>query len=108
MKIETPTQFLTFNNGICDIYSVKGNKIDTKLMTLPFGDRTIGMKRYYSARAAGVEITKLIQVPQQLFIKASNRAVVENIEYKIEQVQQLNDTNPRTTLLTLRKIGAVA
>jgi hypothetical protein len=108
MKIKTPTEFLTFNDGICDIYNVKGNKISDKLMTLCFGDRTVGMKRYYAARAATVEINRLIQVPQQLSITASNRVVIDNNEYKIEQVQQLNNTNPPVTVLTLRKIGAIA
>lgn len=108
MKIKTPTEFLTFNNGTCDIYNVKGNKISDKLMTLCFGDRTVGMKRYYAARAATVEINRLIQVPQQLDITPGNRVVISNNEYKIEQVQQLNDTNPLVTVLTLRKIGVTA
>lgn len=108
MKIKTPTEFLTFNDGICDIYNVKGNKVSDKLMTLCFGDRTVGMKRYYAARAATVEINRLIQVPQQKTITASNRVVIEDAEYKIEQLQQLNDTNPPATVLTLRKIGVIA
>jgi hypothetical protein len=108
MKIKTPTEFLTFNDGLCDIYNVKGNKISDKLMTLCFGDRTVGMKRYYAARAATVEINRLIQVPQQLSITASNRVVIDNNEFKIEQVQQLYDTNPPVTVLTLRKIGLIA
>ncbi len=30
MKIQTPTEFLTFNDGSCDIYSVSGNKLADK------------------------------------------------------------------------------
>lgn len=107
MKINTPTEFLTFNDGSCAIYNVRGNKIADKVMTLDFGNRTLGMKRYYAARGAGVEINRLIQVPQQRSITTNNRAVVENIEYKIEQVQHLNDTNPQTTVLTLQMIGGI-
>lgn len=108
MKIQTPTQFLTFSDGICDIYNVKGNRIADKLMSLYFGDRTVGMKRYYAARAATVEINRLIQIPQQKSITASNRIVIDSIEYKIEQIQHLNDTNPKATVLTLRKIGVIS
>jgi hypothetical protein len=105
MKIRTPTEFLTFSDGFCDIYTVKGNRLDAKLLTLCFGDRTVGMKRYYAARAASVEITRLIQVPRQKSIEAVHRAVINGAEYKIEQVQHLSDTNPPATLLTLRKVG---
>lgn len=72
---------------------------------LNFGNRTLGMQRYYSAKAATVEITRLIQVTQQCSITSANRVVIENEEYKIEQVQHLDDTNPRATVLTLHKIG---
>jgi len=105
MKIQTPSEFLTFTDGFCDIYSVNGNKIKDKLLTLCFGDRTVGMKRFYAARAASTEITRVIQVPRQLSIEAVHRAVICSVEYKIEQVQHLNDTNPPATVLTLRKIG---
>lgn len=105
MKIQTPTEFLTFNDGICDIYTVKANKLDAKLLTIPFGGRTVGMKRYYAARAATVQIDRLIQLPQQRSVEAIHRAVIDGSEYKIEQVQHLNDTNPPATLLTLRKVG---
>lgn len=105
MKIRTPTEFLTFSDGLCDIYSVKGNRPDMKLMTVCFGERTVGMKRFYAARAASTEITRLIQVPRQPAIEAVNRAVIGGTEYRIEQVQHIIDSNPPATLLTLRKIG---
>lgn len=105
MKIKTPTEFLTFNDGYCDIYTVKGNKIADKLIHLCFGDRTIGFKRHFEARAASTEISRLIQVPIQPSISTTNRAVIGNDEYKIEQAQNLYDTNPPASVLTLRKIG---
>lgn len=104
MKIQTPTEFLTFNNGLCDIYTVKANQRDEKLMTLCFGDRTIGFKRHYAARAANSEISRLIQVPLQTSIDAIHRVVINGEEYKIEQIQQLRDTNPPATVLTLRRV----
>ena len=105
MKIQTPTQFLTFNDGSCDIYSVKGNKLDMKILTLCYGNRTVGMKRFYAARAASTEITRLIQIPLREDVTTENRAVIGKAEYKIEQAQYLYDTNPPATLLTLRKVG---
>ena len=105
MKIQTPTEFLTFNDGQCDIYSVSGNRLADKLRTLCYGNRTVGMKRFYAARAASTEITRLIQIPLREDVTTENRAVIGKAEYKIEQAQYLYDTNPPATVLTLRKIG---
>ena len=104
MKIQTPTEFLTFADGYCDIFTVKGNLLDKKLMTLCFGDRVIGFKRHYAARAAGTEINRVVQIPLQRTIEPVNRAVIAGTEYKIEQVQHLDDTNPPVTVLTLKKV----
>ncbi len=103
MKIQTPTEFQTFNDGFCDIYSVTGSRRDKKLMQLCYGDRVIGYKRHFAARAASTEINRLIQVPLQLSITADNRAVINGAEYRIEQVQQLKDANPPVTVLTLKR-----
>lgn len=105
MTIQTPTQFLTFNDGWCDIYSVKGNKLDTKMITLGFGNRTVGMKRFYAARAASTEINRLVQIPLREDITPENNVVISGVRYRIEQLQNLYDTNPPVTVLTLRKIG---
>jgi len=103
MRIKTPTEFLTFSSGSCEVYSVAANKLDQKLMTLCFEDRTVGIKRHYAARAAGSEITRLIQVPLRRDISAVNRIVIDGAEYKIEQAQHLADTNPPVSVLTLRR-----
>ena len=108
MKIQTPTEFLTFNNGTCNIYSVSGNRLKDKLLTLCYGNRTVGMKRFYAARAASTEITRLIQIPLREDVTTENRAVIGKAEYKIEQAQYLYDTNPPATVLTLRRIGVIS
>ena len=105
MKIQTPTEFLTFNDGSCDIYSVSGNRLKDKLLTICYGKRTVGMKRFYAARAASTEIDKVIQIPLREDVAAANNAVIGGIRYRIEQSQNLYDTNPPATVLTLRKIG---
>ena len=107
MKIKTPTEFLTFTDGMCDIHAVKGNQLAEKEMTLCFGDRTVGMKRFYAARTVTVEINRLIQVPRQLSITATDNVVISSARYKIEQLQHLNDTSPPVTLLTLHQIGVI-
>lgn len=63
------------------------------------------MKRFYAARAASTEITRLIHIPLHEDVTAENRAVIGKAVYKIEQSQNLYDSNPPATVLTLRKIG---
>lgn len=108
MKIQTPTEFLTFNDGQCDIYTVSGNKLGDKIMTLCFGKRTVGMKHFYAARAASTEITRLIHIPLHEDVTAENNVVISGNRYRIEQSQNLYDTNPPVTVLTLRKIGVIS
>lgn len=109
MKIQTPTEFLTFNDGLCDVYNVSGNKLaDKVILGLCFGNRTVGIRRYYVARAATTQIDRLIQIPQRLDITTVHNVVVDGWRFRIEQIQQLYDTNPRATLLTLHRIGVAS
>lgn len=105
MKIQTPTEFLTFNDGFCDIYTTKNNKLDKRVLHLRFGDRVVGFKRHFAARAANTRATRLIQVPlqQQHEITAADRAVIEKAEYRVEQIQPLKDRNPPVSVLTLER-----
>ena len=108
MKIQTPTEFLTFDDGKCAIYEVKSNKLaDQPVETLDFGERTIGVRRFYAARTASSEISRLVHVPQRRYITAKHNAVIDGTRYKIDAAQHLNSTNPPVTVLTLLVMGAI-
>jgi hypothetical protein len=110
-KIQTPTEFQTFGDGKCAVYEVVSNKLaDQPVETLDFGERTIGMKRLYTARTATSEINRLVQVPQRRYISDSGKrynAVITGMRYKIDAAQHLDSTNPPVTILTLVQIGAI-
>jgi hypothetical protein len=108
MKIQTPTEFLTFKDGKCIIYNVKGNQLAEPVEPLDFGNRTVGIKRFYAARAATTQVDRLIHVPQRLNITAMQNVVIDGARFKIEQIQQLYDTNPWATVLTLHRIGVMS
>lgn len=109
MKIQTPTEFLTFADGFADIYTVEGNKpVSPARLRLAFGNRTVGMKRFWDARVASNEINRLVQVPLREDITTHDQAVIAGMRYKILQVQQLYNTNPRVTVLTLQNVGVMA
>lgn len=107
VEIKTPTKFETFNNGVCDLYTVSEGKITTKRASFYYGNRVIGIKRFFAAKAVTVEINKLIQIPRYEDISSMDAVVIDSERYKIEQIQHISDTNPPITVLTLRQIGAV-
>lgn len=107
MKIQTPTEFLTFNSGVCEIYEVKGNQLVNKLESLPFGDRVIGYKRAYVAKTASNEISRLVHVPLRESIVPNQNAIIKGIRYRVDLAQPLYDTNPPVSVLTLFRLGVM-
>lgn len=104
MKPKTPNEFLTFNDGIIEIIR-EGSR---ERLRLHYGNRVVGIKRHYAARNAGTEISKLIHVPHVPGgISPQDDAIIDGKKYKIEQVQEIDDTNPRCYVLTLKKYGIV-
>lgn len=107
MKIQTPTEFKTFRDGRCEVWSVSGNGLDTKICSVSFEDQTVTYRRYYAARAATTRVDRVIHVPQRPEIDVTRQIVIRGDRYKVEQCQPLDDTNPRITVLTLKKLGVV-
>lgn len=108
MKIKTPTEFLTFTSGTCEVWSVSGNILRNKLYTLRFGERSISMSRYIEmSMAAAAQISRAIHVQLHDGIVQAHRVVIGNIQYKIERAQHMRSTNPPATVLYLSKIGEV-
>jgi len=105
--IKTPTKFETFTSGICELWTVASGKLTVKRATFHYGNRVIGMKRFYAAKAATVDINKLVHIPRYEDISSMDAVVIDSERYKIEQIQHISDTNPPITVLTLRQIGSV-
>ena len=105
MKIKTPTEFVNFRDGVCKIYALDGTRLCDLLMERHFEDRTVGMKRYYAAKGAGLTINKLVYIRKTDLSPEYHAVVIGNTQYRIEQVQHFRDTNPPVTALTLRKTG---
>lgn len=73
-----------------------------------FEEKTVGIQRYYSAKAADDRADMLIRVQQNRKISATlDRAVIDNVYYRITQVQQVvdEDENPVTDLTLERMEG---
>ena len=108
MKIKTPTEFQTFTDGACDVYSVSGNRLGDKIRTVPFGAQTTTYQRYYAARAASTRIDRVIRIPMYSDVDDTRNLVIGHERYKIEQAQPLFDTNPPCIILSIRRVGVIA
>lgn len=107
MKIKTPIEFLTFNDGIVTIFETdEDDEIMMNTLTEHrFGNRVIGIKRYFAARTNDIELNKVIHIHKNLSITPAMAAVIGNTRYNIVQVQQLSETNPPVTVLSLEQQG---
>ena len=109
---EKKTQFQTFNDGVCNIYKLAdvshpGFKPVFKpqfYRAVPFQYRTIGIKRNYEAMQAQVKLDEMISIMQNRDISPQDVIVIEGVQYDIVQIQHKNDTAPRTSLVSLRRL----
>ena len=107
MKIKTPIEFLTFNDGTVRIYDTDDDDsiIPATGRSHQFGNEKIGITRYYAARQDDIELDKVIHIHRSISVTTESAAVIENTRYKIEQVQQEPYSNPPSTILSLSQRG---
>lgn len=106
MKIKTDTEFISFNDGVCDIYTVDDDDIKTnKYQKLGFTNKVLGYNRVFAAKAVQVQVNAVIKIPNVPGV--NNHDTLEIIgtgKYDIEFVQTIFDTNPVSIDLTLRQL----
>ena len=104
MKIKMPTEFISFSDGVCTIFSEDddGNRAD-KYKNLGFTKRTLGYKRFFEANSNQMSIDKVIRIPQLGGIDTYDHVELDGIQYDIVLIQDIYDSNPLSTDLTLQK-----
>ena len=109
---EKKTKFETFNDGVCRIYKLE-NTAEPGLMPhleptlykkMNFAYKTIGVKRNYEALQAMVRLDEMIEIMLDRGVSTQDIVVIEEVQYKIKQVQHKKDTYPETSLLSLQKL----
>lgn len=107
MKIKTPIEFKTFNDGNVTIFDTDDNDniISETGRTHRFGNEKVGVTRYYAARQEDIELNKVIHIHRSLSVTTESAAVIDHTRYKVEQVQQEVYSNPPTTILSLSQRG---
>lgn len=105
MQIKRPQQFECFSDGVCDIYETDENAQPTAIKYhLCFSNRVVGVKRFFAAAAAQVEINAIIRVLQRLDISSHDIVKINGKTFYIEQVQHIGETMPPVSDLSLRQI----
>lgn len=105
-------KFLTFNDGIANIYNIinnaeKGDRPTEKLnllLSLRFSYNTIGIKRNYEAMQQQVKLSELICTPMHREISPQDVVVIGQKQYSVVQIQHKPDTLPPSSLLSLSRL----
>lgn len=106
MKIRTPNiDFISFNEGVCNIYSEdeEDNEV-IKYKSVCFSEKVLGLRRYYTAKAAQSNVNRVIAVPLLSNIDNHDKIIIEKQVYSIELIQPKRETNPPSLDLTLKQL----
>ena len=109
-------QFENFGDGLLTICDADERTITrTKMEHIRFGNRTVGVQRFWQAKTAGNKVDRLVSVPLSvagLDLVSTNDVVIietEKVEnsshqYAIKQVQPKYDAEPPALYLSLEKL----
>lgn len=109
-------QFENFGDGLLTICDADERKITrTKMEHIRFGNRTVGVQRFWQAKTAGNKVDRLVSVHLSvagLDLVSTNDVVIietEKVEnsshqYAIKQVQPKYDAEPPALYLSLEKL----
>lgn len=121
-------KFETFTDGLLTVCEVEERSLTrTKLEHIRFGNRVVGISRYWQAQTAGNQVDKLLAIPLEVLnaemIEVNDVVILENEtdwlwdsmsfdekemkdragQYQIRQVQPKFDAEPPALYLTLEK-----
>eukprot|EP00825_Cyclidium_porcatum_P021776 TRINITY_DN24179_c0_g1_i2.p3 TRINITY_DN24179_c0_g1~~TRINITY_DN24179_c0_g1_i2.p3 ORF type:complete len:116 (-),score=24.25 TRINITY_DN24179_c0_g1_i2:247-594(-) len=106
MKIKTDVEFVSFSDGVCDIYSEdeEGNKT-YKYKSIGFTNKVLGYNRHFAAKAVQIQVNAVIKIPKVSGIDIHDTLDILGVgKYNIELVQTIFETNPPSIDLTLRQL----
>ena len=98
------TKFESFLDGLCDLWQLDERRSPILLQKgIRFQNRVVGFKRNFTAEQAGRTVQKLIRIPQNPNVKKGTFVVIGAEQYAVLQAQNIPDTIPRCTDLTLEQ-----
>lgn len=108
-------RFEFFGDGLLTICETEERRLTkTKMEHIRFGNRTVGVSRFWQAKTAGNKVDRLVSVPLSVIyaiaIEVQNVVVMEHEtndsagQYRIIQIQPKYDTEPPALYLSLEKL----
>ena len=97
-------QFESFLDGLCDLWQLDENRSPVLLQAgIRFQNRVVGFKRNFAADQVGRTVQKLIRIPQNPKVNKGTFVVIGQDQFTVLQAQNIPDTIPRCTDLTLEQ-----
>ena len=114
MKLKPLTQ--QFNDGVLKVYEVTniaeaGDRPKDGLIpkfngAVPYEERTVGITRFYTGKQTQNTIEQLLRIPRVNGISRNDIVVpIDGEQYRIEQLQSINDIEPRCLDLSLERVS---
>lgn len=102
MTLPKDKSFEAYKDGICTLCRIddEGNAGDER-ERLRYGERTVGIKRYWEAMTHKVKVDRLIRVQFREWLTTEYLAVIGGVVYEIVQVQKIPDALPVSMDLSL-------
>lgn len=109
------TKIQTFNDGVLSVYKVgnvaplgdrpKEGLIQKFDNTIPYEERTVGVTRFIANKQEQSIIEQLLRIPRVDGIARENVVIpIDGEQYRIKQVQSINDVEPRCLDLSLERV----
>lgn len=97
--------YVTFNDGVLDVCGVsKGSLITTKIKRIRFGNRTVGVTRFWQAKISSNEIERMVAILEAGEVTTKDVCVIGERQYKVLQVEHKYDEYPPCMFLSLASI----
>lgn len=105
----------TFNDGVLAVYEVgniapPGDRPKEGLIQkfdnlLPYEEKTVGVTRFIANKQEQSTIEQLLRIPRVSGIARENIVIpIDGEQYRIKQVQSINDVEPRCLDLSLERV----
>lgn len=108
------SDYETFGDGLLSICETDERNITgTKMKHIRYGNKTVGVQRFWKAKTVGNKVDKLISVPMEVLqlnqILANDIAIIETEpgspgQYQILQIQPKYDSHPPALYLSLERL----
>lgn len=105
----------TFNDGVLTVYKVgniaglgnmpKEGLIQKFTNAIPYEERTVGVTRFTANKQENTIVEQLLRIPRINGIAREDVVIpIDGEQYRIKQVQSINDVEPRCLDLSLEKV----